>query len=117
MDDYSAQQDEGYSEDPLNPFSTFSNKLRDDLHVGAEFPAWLTRQINNLSISDKTSMFSPLSDSFSGSTSPSRLGGHAPPVSLSFRPRLLLPTLESYKEFYVNIVHLSFALQTLPWHC
>jgi hypothetical protein len=65
MAGFSAQPDEGYSEDPLNPLSTsasFSFKNREDA-VSAlasvrsgEFPAWLTQHISNLSMSRKTGM-------------------------------------------------------------
>ena len=63
MAGFSAQPDEGYSEDPLNALSTpasFSLKSREDA-VSAlatnrpdAFPAWLTQHISNLPMFRKT---------------------------------------------------------------
>jgi F-box and WD-40 domain protein 1/11 len=63
---FTAQPDEGYSEDPLNALSastTFSHKSRADAvsalgssQLADEFPAWLTQHISNLSLSHKTGM-------------------------------------------------------------
>ncbi|KAK0611930.1 hypothetical protein B0T14DRAFT_489226 [Immersiella caudata] len=65
MAGFSAQPDEGYSEDPLNALSasaSFPFKGREDA-VSAlasvrsgEFPAWLTQHISNLSMSRKTEL-------------------------------------------------------------
>jgi hypothetical protein len=67
MAGFSAQPDEGYSEDPLNALSASASspfKNREDA-VSAlasvrsgEFPAWLTQHISNLSMSRKTGMSS-----------------------------------------------------------
>ncbi|KAK3348595.1 hypothetical protein B0T25DRAFT_591348 [Lasiosphaeria hispida] len=66
MAGFSAQPDEGYSEDPLNPLSTsttFSLKQKDDavsalrsVRSNEEFPSWLTQHISNLPLNRKTEL-------------------------------------------------------------
>lgn len=64
MDAFAAhQQDEGYSEDPLNPSAASSSLKRryngvsvlSPSRSGAEVPAWLMRQITDLPMQDRTS--------------------------------------------------------------